>query len=137
MRLTLDTNILISALGWKGGPEYQIVEKCFLHTLELVLSPEILAEFKKVAMRPKFDFNHEDIEDFTTALIEACDLILPEEKLYEIKDDPKDNIILEAAIAGHAQYIVSGNKHLLNIGEFRDIRIMRSSKFLALLKTLA
>ncbi len=90
MRLTLDTNILISALGWKGGPEYKIVQMCFKHSLMLVISPEILGEFKRVAKRPKFDFNLEEIEDFTTAILESCDLVLPEEKLCEIKEDPKD-----------------------------------------------
>ena len=133
MRVTLDTNILISALGWKGGPEYQIVLKCFQRTLDMVLSPEILAEFKQVALRPKFDFVVEDIEDFIRALIEVSDIILPEEKFSEITDDPKDNIILETAVAGHAHYIISGDKHLLSLRKFRNICILRSSEFIALL----
>ncbi|OLS15798.1 MAG: PilT protein domain-containing protein [Promethearchaeota archaeon CR_4] len=134
MRVTLDTNILISALGWQGGLEYQIVLRCFQHNLELVISPEILVEFKQVALRPKFGFSLEDIEDFITALIESSDFVLPEEKISIIKDDPKDNIFLETAVTGHAQYIISGDKHLLNLGEFQGIQILRSSDFLAVLK---
>jgi len=134
MRVTLDTYILISALGWQGGQEHQIVLKCFQRNLELVLSPEILAELKQVALRPKFDFSLEDIEDFTTALIECSVFVLPEERISIINDDPKDNIFLETAVAGHVQYILSGYKHLLNLGEFRGIRILQSSEFLALLK---
>jgi putative PIN family toxin of toxin-antitoxin system len=133
MHVVLDTNVLISGLGWHG-PEYLVLQKCFQKVIELVFSPETLAEFKAVALRPKFEFSSEEIEDFTSALLEVGKIVLPEEKINEITEDLKDNLFLEAAVAGQASYIISGDKHLLQLGEFRSIKIMRSRAFLTLLQ---
>ncbi len=133
MRVVLDTNVLISGLGWYG-PEYLILQKCFQKVIELVFSPGTLAKFKAVALRPKFEFSSEEIEDFTSALLEAGKIVLPEAKINESTEDLKDNLFLEAAVAGQASYIISGDKHLLQLGEFRSVKIMRSRPFLTLLQ---
>jgi len=49
--------------------------------------------------------------------------------------DPEDNMVLECALEGHAQYIVSGDKDLLELKEFRGIRIVRAAEFWSFLAT--
>ena len=134
MRIVLDTNIFISALGWKGGNEYNLVQKCFRKELTLICSPEILEEFKVVSLRPKFGFSPEEIDEFISALIEISEIVEPEEQFKIIASDPDDNKFLDAAVAGKAKFIVSGDRHLLDLKEFRGIRILKSADFLDLLK---
>ncbi len=133
MRVVLDTNVLISALGWPGGNEYKIVQSGFKKILTLVLSPEILEEFKIVALRPKFEFSPEEIDEFISALLEVSDIVQPEEKFSVVLQDPTDDKIVDAAVAGKASFIVSGDKHLLNLNEFKGIKIIRPAAFVEVL----
>lgn len=130
MKIVLDTNILISALGWKGGNEYKILKKCFNKELELLFSSEILEEFIKVAKRPKFEFSLEEIDEFISSLLEISKFLVPDKKFDIIKDDPEDNKFLDAAVAGKANFIISGDKHLLQLKEFRGIKILTPREFL-------
>ncbi len=62
--------------------------------------------------------------------MELAGNVSPTVKLDVIKADPKDNIILECAVAGNADYIVSGDKHLLDLKEFSGIKILKPAEFL-------
>lgn len=73
MRIVLDTNILISALGWEGN-EYHLFQQCVRGELTLILSLEIVEEFKKVASRQKFGFTPSEIDDFLSVLFEVSEL---------------------------------------------------------------
>jgi len=130
MRVVLDTNILISALGWAGGNEYDIVQRCFKKELTPVFSLETLEEFRKVAQRPKFEFSEEKISEFVSALLEIGEVVKPDETANAIAEDPKDNKFLDAAVAGKAQYIVSGDRHLLNLKKFKGVKIVKPADFL-------
>lgn len=132
MKIVVDTNILISALGWKGN-EYTLLEKCINKKITLVISLDIIEEFRKVALRSKFGFTKEEVEDFTDALIETAIVVQPTEIIDIIKEDLPDNRILECAIEGKANYIVSGDKHLLNLKEFKEIKISTSSEVLKII----
>lgn len=57
-------------------------------------------------------------------------VVKPTKRINEIKDDPSDNKFLEAAIAGNADYIVSGDKHVLKLKKFKDILIVTPAEFL-------
>ncbi|MBI2041293.1 MAG: putative toxin-antitoxin system toxin component, PIN family [DPANN group archaeon] len=133
MRVVLYTNVLISAFGWPGGNEYQIVHKCFKKEVELVCSPEIIEEFEQVALRPKFEFSVEEIDEFISALLEIANVVQPDEHFSAVIQDPTDNKFLDAAVAGKAQFIVSGDKHLLNIKEFRGVKIITPAEFVKVL----
>ncbi|HMF30177.1 MAG TPA: putative toxin-antitoxin system toxin component, PIN family [Candidatus Lokiarchaeia archaeon] len=134
MRIVVDTNILISALGWKDGKEYQILMKCFQNELTLIVSPEILEEFSRVALRPKFKFTADEINEFKDKILETCEITIPETVINVITEDTEDNRILEAACSGNASFIISGNKRVLDVGEYQNIKILRSSEFLKFLK---
>ncbi len=132
MRIVADTNVLISALGWKGGNCYAILQKCFAKEISLVLSADIIMEFKRVALRPKFGFASEEIDEFISAILEIAIIVQPEETVQVIIDDLTDNKFLETAAAGNAQYIVTGDMHLLQHKEWNGIKMMKPSDFLKL-----
>ncbi len=133
MRIVVDTNVLVSALGWEGN-EYILMKKVFAGEVELFSSPEILQEFQKVSRRPRFGFSEDDIEEFTVALLEISTLVMPEKKLKTIKKDPSDNMFLECALEAKADFLVSGDEHLLRLKNLDDIRIVRAKVALSELK---
>ena len=130
MRVVLDTNVLVSALGWRGGNEHELVKKCFQKHLIVVCSPDTIEEFEKVALRPKFDFSPEEIDEFITAILEVCELVIPEETINAVREDPSDNKFLETALAGQADFLITGDKHLLSLKEFKGIKIVKPAEFL-------
>jgi len=132
-RVVLDTNVLVSALGWQGLP-IEILDNCTDNKYILVLSSEIISEVEVVLHREKFDFiPAEKKESFILLLMKLAENVSPTVKLDIIKADPTDNIILECAVAGNADYIVSGDKHLLDLKEFSGIQILKPAEFLKII----
>lgn len=125
----MDTNVLISALGWKKS-EHRLLGLVFRGKIELYISPQILEEFVQVSQRKKFNFSPDDIEEFVTSLIEVCEMVIPLERIEAVKEDPTDNMFLECAVEGGVDHIISGDSHLLKLKEFRGISIMNASSLL-------
>lgn len=135
IKAVLDTNTLISALGWKEGNPRKVLELCILGKCKLIESMELIKEFVSVISRPKFYFiNEEEKNQFLVFLLQISNLVEPKRKLDAIKDDPKDNIVLECAVESKADYIVSGDQHLLKLKEFCGIKIVTAKEFLDLVK---
>lgn len=132
LKITLDTNILISATITDGN-EFQLLKKIKEGKADLILSPYILKEFKEVISRPKFGFSHEQIEQSLKQLLTLSTLIMPLKKLTVVKEYPDDNMIIECAVAGTVDYIVSGDKHLLELKEYRGIKIVKTTEILVVL----
>lgn len=128
-RVVLDANVLVSALGWRGAP-HQIVHSCFEHRYELLLSPPLLEEIERVLHYPKFRFSPSEIVDYLALLTKTAEIVRPDFQLAVIEADPSDNRVLECALAGRAEVIVTGDDHLLSLGEFEMIRILRPQAFL-------
>ena len=128
-RIILDTNILISALGWKGNPRI-IFDRVIAGEFELILSYKQLNELLRVLNYPKFKFTDEQKDRFLSILLEVATLIKTESEVDVIKEDPSDNIILESANEMKIDYIVSGNDHLLNVKEFKGAKIVTAKEFL-------
>ncbi len=128
MRITLDTNVLVSAFIAKHGHSADLLELSLtVESLELVLSDGILEEFENVLMRDgvrrRFAYTRQDIKKTVATLRNLSKLVSPKSKFHVVRDDPKDNVILNCAHDGDADYIVSGDSHLLELGRFRDIKI--------------
>jgi len=132
-RVVLDTNTLISALGWEGKP-HQVLGMCMRKQVELILSSPIIEELEVVMNYPKFGFSEEMKREFLAELIECARIVSPAQKVQVIANDPEDNKFVECAIAGEANYIVSGDGHLLSLREYRGIRIINASDFLKALQ---
>lgn len=129
MRITIDTNILVSALGWNGA-EASVVEMVLESKLELYLSTEILSEFFRVVKYPKFRFADSEIDGFIGRLLSNSVIVNPSQSVKVIIDDPADNKILECALEGKSEFIISGDRHLLSLGEYEGIKILRAVDFL-------
>lgn len=132
MKITIDTNILVSALGWNGA-EASVVEMILESKLELYLSTEILSEFFRVVKYPKFRFADSEIDGFIGRLLSNSVIVNPSQSVEVIIDDPADNKILECALEGKCEFIISGDRHLLSLGEYEGIKILRAADFLKVL----
>jgi putative PIN family toxin of toxin-antitoxin system len=124
-----DTNVLISALGWEGN-ERDILNLAIDGKIKLVFSKETFEELVRVMDYPKFSFSDEQKAMFILILSTIGSFIEITEKLQVIKGDSSDNRFLETAVDGKASYIVSGDKHLLKLKNFRGIKIVSAKKFI-------
>ena len=133
MKIVLDTNVWLSGIFWDGEAS-KILEKAEKKDIQIIISEDILSEIIKVLNREskfqKYILNLRlSIEDLLRTILSISTLIETKTKLDIIKADPKDNIILEAAIEGKVEYIISYDNHLLNMIEFRGIKIMSPGEF--------
>ncbi len=132
IKTVLDTNILVSASFWKGNP-YQITLLAAEGKIQLFSSAELMEEFSGILKRD-FKLTEHQIQDRVNTFLEIITLIKPKTPLNEIKQDQTDNKILEAAIEAGAEYIVSGDRHILELKEFRGIKIVKPKQFMENMK---
>lgn len=130
IKAVVDTNILVSASFWKGNP-YRIIRLAGRKEIEAFASAKILEEYAR-ALRRDFKMQENEIGERTGNLLKMIKLVEPKAKITEIKEDPEDNRVLEAAVEAGANYIVSGDGHLLKLKEFRGIKIIKARQFLEL-----
>ena len=138
MRIVLDTNVWLSAVFWDGEAN-KIINKAINEKIKIIITKEILSEIVEVLNREaKFQKFIKDkktkIGNLIRTILSFSILIETKSKIELIKQDPDDNIILEAALDGKADYILSYDKHLLNMLEFRKIKILEPREFLKLLR---
>jgi uncharacterized protein len=127
-KVTLDTNILISALGWKGNP-HKILQKVIDGEIELFISHDQFDELSRVLDYPKFDFTDEQKTRFKELISKIATLVRTSRKLDIVKEDPSDNRILECALVADVDFIVSGDRHLLSIRELGRTKIIRATDY--------
>ena len=121
-RVILDTNILVSmALGGEVG---KVNDEWKAEKFLLIVSDEIVSEYLDVLQRPKLHSKSRTIAIIMGRVYRKAELVSPVERIFNIQPDPKDDKFLEAAIAGKVDFIVSGDKHLLDLKEFRSIPII-------------
>ena len=132
-RVVFDTNTMISGLFWKGIPRKAL--DIVRHRKWILLSTkEIEKELIRVLGYPKFSLTAEEILPIMEDYEGYTERIFTVSKLEVIKEDPTDNLFLECAVDGEAKYIVSGNHHLLDLGKYQKIRIIKASEFVELAK---
>jgi putative PIN family toxin of toxin-antitoxin system len=130
-RVVFDTNILISAFIFGGNPE-RLFEEARASGIRLLTSSSILREFASI-LRRKFEWDPHDVVEALSAIAYSSELIEPSIRLHIIEDDP-DNRILECAVEGDADFIGSGDSHLLSLKKHDNIRIVNSKQLLGLLE---
>jgi len=135
MKVVLDTNVLISALIKAGKPR-ELLFQIGKGKAQLVLSRGILDEFLEVSedSRVRRYVDESDLVEILKVIGSIGKTVRVKSKFRVIKDDPDDDIILRTAHDGKADYIVSGDKHLLSLKEFREIKIVSVDEMLKLLK---
>lgn len=137
MKIVLDTNVWLSGIFWDGEAS-KILEKAEKKVVQIIISEDILSEIITVLNREsnfqRYILNLKlSIEELLRTILSISTLIKTKTKLNIIKEDPKDNIILEAAVDGKVKYLVSYDNHLLNMIEFRNVKIIHPKEFLKLL----
>ena len=128
MRVVPDTNVLVSAIVFRGPPG-QLVELAAEGYLVLILSPPPIDELREV-LRRKFGFSDAAAYHAETLLRRISVVVEPQREVAIIREDPEDNRVLEAALAGDADIIVSGDRHLLGLGKFGAVPVMSPRELL-------
>src|SRR3989344_3366319 len=128
IRAVLDTNIFVSGIHWTGASE-KVLRAWMEGKFVLVSSLPVLDEIVRVLMAFKVPLEPEDISWWESLILEKSSLFFPVEHLEVVKNDPDDDKFIEAAVEGNAQYIVSQDKHLLNIKEYKGIKILHPDEF--------
>lgn len=128
IKAVLDTNIFISALFWRGAP-YRVVEQGLGGAFIIVTSQGIIQETGRT-LTQKFEFPLEDTREFLKTIVLSSYVVSPTERLRVVKADPDDDKIIECAVAGDARFIVSGDRHLLDIEKYRSIVMISPQDFL-------
>ncbi len=136
MRAVIDTSVLVRALIRPQGSVGPILHQLRNGTYTLLYSDDLLEEFVSVLNRPrisqKYHVTREDVMAALRLLVLRGEPVLTQERL-SICRDPKDNHVLEIAIAGGADVIVSGDQDLIVPSPFRGIHIVGPAEFLKML----
>lgn len=137
MRLVLDSNVVVSALLW-GGVPYQLLQLATEGEVTLYTSPALVEELSDILDRPHFS---ERLAAQGTAAQAISDLyrslsvsVEPASVPRVVPDDPDDDHVVACAVAAKAQAIVTGDKHLLKLGQHEDIAIVTVAQALILAK---
>lgn len=128
-KIVIDTNVLISAIVFGGKPRH-ILELIIEGKIRLVISESILEEVKAVLGGKKFQYPPKILHTIIAEIGNISEFVEPKIKINTITKDPDDNKILECAFEARADFIVSGDNHLLEIGAFKGIEIMSPSDFI-------
>jgi putative PIN family toxin of toxin-antitoxin system len=131
IRVVLDTNVLVSCLLFGGTPGALLV----LWTtgrIRMLMSSAMVDELLRVLAYPKFDLSEEDIQYLLYAEV------LPYAEMVDVRpgpviitEDPSDDRFLRCAHAGRVEYIITGDRHLLNLKTYRRITILSPADFLS------
>ncbi|HKY53728.1 MAG TPA: putative toxin-antitoxin system toxin component, PIN family [Anaerolineales bacterium] len=130
-KAVFDTNILFSATGWRGSP-YQCLSLARNGKITLILCQEILTEYHE-KLQTKLGLASDQATRAVAEILSCATLTEIKNELRVVKDDPDDDKVVECAVTGEAAYIVSGDRHLLDMKEYKGIAIVRASQFLALI----
>ena len=130
MKIVLDTNALVSAIGWEGPPA-RILRVCRTGQFSLITSPQLLEELTRVLTYSKLRVvaQHPDLPEILKWLHAPEQVVIPRRTVHIITVDPPDNRVLEAAVEGKADVIISGDEHLLGLKVFEGIPILTPAVF--------
>ena len=127
-RIVPDTNVILSAIFWKGN-SYEVIRRGLIGEYRLITSSEIIEEVRQ-KLRVKFRFPEEKIEQQTQLMLRVFEVLEPR-RVVEVARDKNDNKILGCAADAHAEFIVTGDNDLLVLKKFESIQIVTPAQFLA------
>lgn len=133
--VVLDTNVLVSALVFRAGNCIEILELLYEERIRAVSSEILLAELSGVLAK-KFPQLHAYLVLEQQKIRESVLLVQPVQRVVILKDEPDDRV-LEAALMGKCDYIVTGDKELLALKSFQGIEILSPKGFLVTYRSFA
>ncbi len=132
MKVTADTNFLISATQWDYSVAHKLLKKLILSEAELFITQDILDETLEVLERD-FEYSKSETKNIVGKILLFAKLIESKQKINVIKDDPDDNKVIECAIESSSDYIITYDKHLLKIKEYNSIKILKPEEILKII----
>ena len=136
IRLVLDTNQDISAFGWRGLP-HRLYRECVAGEYQLFISPPILNELEQVMRYPKSNFAEIQVAAFMEEVLLTAALVDTGAITFDlVKDDPDDNRFLECAVACDADFLITGDDHLLDIQQIGYTGIVTVRAFYQVLSNI-
>jgi uncharacterized protein len=135
LRAVLDANVYASALIKPEGPPGRILHRLLAdRAFEVVLSGSILFDLRRCLKYPKLRkfiaLTEEEIDRWILALELVADTVSPDRGIRAVHDDPDDDHLLAAALEGRVAFLVTGDQHVLALGEFEGVRIVTPAEFL-------
>jgi len=138
IKVILDANQFVSALLKQASNSSRLLDLVHAGDVRLLVSEKIITEIDRVIRYPKVKKIHRrsdsNLDTFIIKIIRAAQMVSGTLKLRVIEEEPTDDKYLECAIEGEADFIVSGDKHLKNLGSFREIPIVSPAEFLKRIK---
>ena len=133
MRVVLDTSVLVSFLLTRVRVISAIMEQWETGRLEVVVSPQLIAELRRVAEDERLAarLRPEALEVLLRALTENAEVVAGELELPGVTEDPDDDMVVACAVEGNAAYIITRDQHLLRMGAYRDIVVVSPEEFVA------
>lgn len=130
VKAVLDTNIIISAIIFGVKPR-QLIYMLHEGKFDAFTSKDIIDEVVEI-LEVKFEYPQNKLITVENELASIIELVEPGARISVIKEDPDDDKIIECAVAAEANYIVSGDRHLLSYGKYGNIEIIKAAEFLEL-----
>lgn len=134
MKAVLDTNVLISGVI-STGVSHDVLVSGFRSEYHIIVSVETLTEFRETLLKypEKFHMDEAAVQREVETVRYFAEFVDPEVSITAVEDDPDDDKFLEAAVAGDVEYVVSGDRHLLDLDSFRGVEIVDPRTFYGLL----
>jgi len=130
MNVVFDTNVVASASFGRGTP-FDCIAAWAKGRCQAVVSPALLTEYHEIIEELRAEYPDRPFVPWADVLAQSATLVFPTERATGAMADPDDVMVLECALAGCADFLVSGDKrHLLPLGEFRGIPIVNPAEFL-------
>ena len=128
MKVTVDTNFLISATQWDYSVAHKLLKKLILLDVTIFTTQDILDEAVEVLERD-FKYSKNEAENIIEKMLLFAKLIEPKQKVDVIKDDPDDNKVIECAVESSSDYILTYDGHLLKLKGYKGIKIVTPEEF--------
>lgn len=138
LKVVLDTNIIVSSTISSKSHPTKILDHWREKRFEVIITPATIAEMWQVLFRPGIrkyrKFSDKQTKNFLLELQKEATFITPTLAIKVIEKDPADDEFVIAAVEGKADYIVSGDKHLLELGSYKGIQVVTPKEFLDILE---
>ncbi len=131
VRAVYDTNIWVSALRRQGNP-FRCALLAEIGFVVSVTCDELLDELSRV-LAQKFGMPFADVNRYIAVIRNFSEVVTITGQLRVVVDDPDDDKVIECAVVGKADYIVTGDRHLLALGQYGNISIVKAAQFISIL----
>ena len=137
MRVVLDTNQYVSALIRRGGVQDRLLDEWYEGSFEVAISPVLVAEVSEVLdrqrIRETYRLTPAAIATFLAILHAQAELVPGDVTVSVVAAEPADDAVLACALEAQADYVITGDRHLLELGSYQSIPIVTAATFVELL----